>query len=169
MLVNAWYNESRTRIGQFSGGYLANRIRLLKRKADAIHYEQLSDLYPHSIAVVRDYAYSADFDSDLRLQKVPVRSFPVAIGMLAAGRVTLAVEDEYVGSWFLRQEHGDAKDLIEFFGKPLSENSLHILVSLKHPRHAQIVAAFDQAIAAMKADGSYAKILEHYAFRPESP
>ena len=88
VLVNAWYNESRTRIGQFSGGYLANRIRLLKRKADAIHYEQLSDLYPHSIAVVRDYAYSADFDSDLRLQKVPVRSFPVAIGMLAAGPVS---------------------------------------------------------------------------------
>ncbi len=169
VLINAWYNDSRTRIGQFSDGYLANRIRLLKRKTDAIHYEHLSDLYPHSIAVVRDYAYSSDFDNDLRLQKVPVRSFPVAIGMLAAGRVSLAVEDEYVASWFLQQEHSNAKDLVEFFGKPVSENSLHILVSLKHPRHEQIVAGFDKAIAAMKADGSYAKILEHFAFRPESP
>lgn len=169
VLVNAWYNDSRTRIGQFSEGYLDNRVRLLKRKADVIHFERLSDLYPHSIAVVRDYAYSADFDNDLRLQKVPVRSFPVAIGMLAAGRVTLAVEDEYVASWFLQQGPSNAKDQIEFFGKPVSENNLHILVSLKHPQHAQIVADFDKAIGAMKADGSYARILEHYAFRPESP
>ncbi|OLS61090.1 substrate-binding periplasmic protein [Pseudomonas putida] len=169
VLVNAWYNDSRTRIGEFSKGYLANRIRLLKRKADAIHYERLSDLYPHTIAVVRDYAYSAEFDNDLRLQKVPVRSFPVAIGMLAAGRVSLAVEDEYVASWFLQQAPSNAKDQVEFFGKPVSENSLHILVSLKHPQHAQIVAAFDKAIGAMKADGSYARILEHYAFRPGSP
>jgi len=166
VLVNAWYNDSRTRIGQFSGGYLTNRIRLLKRKADVIRFERLADLYPHSIAVVRDYAYSADFDNDVRLQKVPVRSFPVAIGMLAAGRVTLAVEDEYVASWFLQREHSNAKDLLEFFGKPVSENDLHILVSLKHPRHEQVVADFNQAISAMKADGSYARILESYGFTP---
>ncbi|MFD2643854.1 substrate-binding periplasmic protein [Pseudomonas japonica] len=166
VLVNAWYNDSRTRIGQFSGGYLTNRIRLLKRKTDAIRFERLADLYPHPIAVVRDYAYSADFDSDAQLQKVPVRSFSVAIGMLAAGRVTLAVEDEYVASWFLQKEHGRARDMVEFFGKPVSENDLHILVSLKHPRHEQIVAAFDQAIGAMKADGSYARILDSYALKP---
>lgn len=166
VLVNAWYNDSRTRIGQFSDGYLTNRIRLLKRKADAIQFDYLSDLYPHSIAVVRDYAYSADFDNDVRLQKVPVRSFSVAIGMLAAGRVNLAVEDEYVASWFLQREHSNAKDMVEFFGKPVSENDLHILVSLKHPRHEQIVADFDRAIAAMKADGSYARIVDSYGLRP---
>ena len=44
----------------------------------------------------------------------------------------------------------------------MSENSLHILVSLRHPQHAQIVAGFDKAIAAMKADGSYARLLKDY-------
>lgn len=169
VLVNAWYNDSRTLIGQFSAGYLANRIRLLKRKSEVIPFQRLSDLYPYPIAVVRDYAYSAEFDNDLRLQKVPVRSFSVAIGMLAAGRVTLAVEDEYVASWSLQQQPSNTKDLVEFFGKPISENNLHILVSLKHPRHEQIVADFDKAIGAMKADGTYARILRHYAFKPESP
>ena len=41
---------------------------------------------------------------------------------------------------------------MEFLPKPLSENSLHILVSLKNPEHAQIVAGFDREIAKMKAD-----------------
>ena len=169
VLVNAWYNDSRTRIGQFSGGYLNNRIRLLKRKADSIAFERLADLYPHSIAVVRDYAYSAEFDADRRLQKVPVRSFPVAIGMLAAGRVSLAVEDEYVANWFLQRGPSTVREQVEFFGPPVSENSLHILVSLKNPLHQQIVTGFDQAITAMKADGSYARILQQYAFTPGSP
>ncbi|MCU1723512.1 MULTISPECIES: substrate-binding periplasmic protein [unclassified Pseudomonas] len=169
VLVNAWYNESRTRIGQFSDGYLNNRIRLLKRKADAIQFERLSDIYPHSIAVVRDYAYSAEFDADRRLQKVPVRSFPVAIGMLAAGRVSLAVEDEYVANWFLMRARDTVRDQLEFFGEPVSENSLHILVSLKNPQHQQIVSGFDRAISAMKADGSYARILKEHAFTQASP
>jgi polar amino acid transport system substrate-binding protein len=32
-------------------------------------------------------------------------------------------------------------------------------VSLRHPDHAEIVERFDDAIEAMKADGSYAEIL----------
>lgn len=169
VLVNAWYNDSRTHIGQFSAGYLNNRIRLLKRKADAIGYERLADLHPYTIAVVRDYTYSAEFDADHRLQKVPVRSFAVAIGMLAAGRVEMTVEDEYVATSFLQDEGQAVQGQVEFFGKPVSETSLHILVSLKHPQHAQIVAGFDQAIRAMKADGSYAQILKEHAFTPASP
>lgn len=162
ILVNAWYNDSRTRIGAFSAGYLTNRIRLLKRKDEAITFEALADLYPYPIAVVRDYAYSHSFDSDTRLQKVPVRSFSVAVRMLAASRVRLTLEDEYVARYFLTQEPAHVRDSVEFFGKPLSENSLHILVSLKNPRHQQIVAAFDKAIVAMQADGSYARLLKQY-------
>lgn len=162
ILVNAWYNDSRTRIGEFSAGYLTNRIRLLKRRDEAITFQTLADLYPYPIAVVRDYAYSLSFDADSRLQKVPVRSFSVAVRMLAASRVSLTLEDEYVARHFLKQEPAPVRDSVEFFGKPLSENSLHILVSLKNPRHQQIVAAFDQAIVAMRADGSYARLLKQY-------
>ncbi|CAK9891637.1 MULTISPECIES: substrate-binding periplasmic protein [Pseudomonas] len=162
VLVNAWYNDSRTQIGQFSASYLTNRIRLLKRKGDALRFNSLSDLYPFPIAVVRDYAYSPEFDSDTHLQKVPVRSFSVAVGMLAAGRVSLALEDEFVAGYFLKREPKEVREAVEFFDKPVSENSLHILVSLKNPEHQQIVAGFDRAIAQMKADGSYARLLKQH-------
>lgn len=62
VLINAWYNDSRANIGQFSSAYLSNRIRLLQRKGEAFSYKRLSDLYAYSIAVVRDYAYSPEFD-----------------------------------------------------------------------------------------------------------
>ena len=142
VLINAWQSDARTRIGAFSQGYLSNRVRLLKRKGDVLRFDTLSDLYPHAIAVVRD--------------------FSVAVGMLAAGRVRLTLEDEYVARYYLQRESANVRNRVQFFGKPVSENSLHILVSLRHPQHAQIVAGFDKAIAAMKADGSYARLLKDY-------
>src|SRR5471032_2202818 len=82
VLVNAWYDDARTQLGQFSDEYLLNRVLFLKRRDDPI-------------AVVRGYAYSAAFDADLQLQKVPVHNFAMALRMLAAQRVRLTVEDEF--------------------------------------------------------------------------
>ncbi|MFA7893474.1 substrate-binding periplasmic protein [Pseudomonas putida] len=164
ILINAWHNDARARIGQFSSAYLSNRIRLLQRKDAGLHYEHLSDLYPYSIAVVRDYAYSSAFDGNTRLHKVAVSTFSSAVRMLAAGRVSLAVEDEYVARYHLQREPDNVRDKVELVEPALGENPLHILVSLKHPDHQSIVARFDAAIAAMKADGSYDRLLHQYGF-----
>lgn len=162
VLINAWYTDERAVFGHYSQPYLINRIRFLQRKGSQIKFTQLHDLYPYSIAVVRGYAYSSEFDNDVDLQKIPVHSFAMAVRMLAAGRVKLTVEDEYVARYYLARESRKVRDQVEFLPKALSENSLHILVSLKNPEHQQIVAGFDRAIAAMKADGSYARLLQQH-------
>lgn len=162
ILIDTWYNDSRTRVGQFSKPYLTNRIRLLRQQDKPLQYTKLADLYPYSIAVVRDYAYSDSFDSDTRLHKVPVRTFSSAVRMLAAGRVDLTVEDEFVARHFLQRESKEVREAVSFVEPALGENNLHILVSLKHPEHSRIVERFDRAIAAMKADGSYARLLRQH-------
>lgn len=162
VLVNAWYNDERTRIGQFSGEYLLNRVRFLKRKDAPIEYNNLQQLHTYPIAVVRGYAYSKVFDDDASLQKVPVHSFAMAVRMLAADRVKLTLEDEFVARYYLSRESAKVRNAVEFLPKPLSENSLHILVSLKNPRHEQIVAGFDRAIVEMKADGSYQRLFRQH-------
>ncbi|TVT86604.1 ABC transporter substrate-binding protein [Pseudomonas sp. H3(2019)] len=162
VLVNAWFNEERTHIGQFSSEYLLNRIRFLKRKDTPIEYNNLQQLHTYPVAVVRGYAYSPEFDGDIALQKVQVHSFPMAVRMLAADRVKLTLEDEYVARYYLARESPKVRNAVEFLPNPLSENSLHILVSLKHPDHEQIVAGFDREIAAMKADGSYERLLRQH-------
>lgn len=162
VLVNAWYDEARTQLGQFSAEYLLNRLRFIKRRDDPIEYQNLQQLHDYPIAVVRGYAYSADFDADPKLQKVPVHNFAMAVRMLAAQRVRLTVEDEYVARYNLARESSRVRNAVEFLPKPLSENSLHILVSLKNPKHEQIVAGFDREISKMKADGSYARLLKQH-------
>ncbi len=160
VLINAWYDEARTHLGQFSNEYLVNRVRFIKRRDDPIEYQNLEQLHDYPIAVVRGYAYSPPFEADAQLQKVPVHNFAMAVRMLAAQRVRLTVEDEYVARYYLSRESARVRNAVEFLPTPLSENSLHILVSLKHPEHAQIVAGFDREIARMKVDGSYARLMK---------
>lgn len=162
VLVNAWFNQARTQLGQFSGEYLLNRVRFIKRKDEPIEYDNLPQLHRYPIAVVRGYAYSLAFDDDPGLHKIPVHNFSMAVRMLAADRVKLTLEDEYVARYYLARESPTVRDSVEFLPKSLSENSLHILVSLKNPKHQQIVAGFDREIAAMKADGSYDKLLRRH-------
>lgn len=162
VLVNAWYNEQRTHLGQYSAEYLLNRIRFLKRRDAPIEYNNLQQLHTYPIAVVRGYAYSPDFDGDAALQKVQVHNFAMAVRMLAADRVQLTLEDEYVARYYLARESPKVRNAVEFLPRPLSENSLHILVSLKNPDHAKIVAGFDREIAEMKADGSYDRLLRQH-------
>ncbi|MFJ2452995.1 substrate-binding periplasmic protein [Pseudomonas protegens] len=162
VLVNAWYNEERTQLGQFSAEYMVNRVRFIKRKDAPLEYSNLKQLHECPVAVVRGYAYSPEFDNDPDLQKVPVHNFAMAVRMLAADRVKLTLEDEYVARYYLARESPRVRNAVEFLPKPLSENSLHILVSLKNPEHAQIVARFDKEIAAMKADGSYDRLLRQH-------
>jgi polar amino acid transport system substrate-binding protein len=160
IVINAWYSEERTRIGVFSAPYLINRLRFLKRKDSSISYQTLAQLHRNSIAVVRGYAYSPEFDADDELIKVPVANFSTAVRMLAAGRVDLTVEDEYAARFALIHEPADVRSNVEFLPRSLAENSLHMLVSVKLAAHQQIVLDFDKAIADMKADGTYDKMIK---------
>jgi polar amino acid transport system substrate-binding protein len=162
VLINAWFNEERTRVGHFSAEYLLNRVRFIKRIRSSVEFRDLSQLYGRPIAVVRGYTYSPEFDNDTYLEKVPVGNFSAAARMVSAGRVDLAVEDEFVARYNLARESRAVRDSLEFLPKSLSENSLHILVSLKNPQHAEIVANFDREIAAMKADGSYEELFRQH-------
>lgn len=163
ILINAWYSDERTRIGQFSVGYLNNRIMFIRRKDSTVDFNgDYSTLQPFPIAVVRGYAYSAGFDSDEQLQKVQVHNFPMAVRMLAAGRVQLTLEDELVARYYLAHESSAVRNAVEFLPIPLTSNQLRILVSLKNPDHERIVAGFDQQITAMKADGTYDRLLKQY-------
>ena len=166
VLINAWFSDERTQFGHFSQPYLFNRIRFIQRKGANIAFSEIADLYPYRIAVVRGYAYSPEFDHDERLRRVGVRGFESAARMLHAGRVQLALEDELVARYHLSRELAPLSGELEFLPKSLSENGLHILVRLSHPRHAEITARFDQAIQAMQADGRYAETLRRHGMGP---
>ncbi|QRY80985.1 amino acid ABC transporter substrate-binding protein [Pseudomonas sp. PDNC002] len=162
LVADAWYTPEREVYGEYSEPYLINRVRLIKRRGSSITFTRLADLYPYRIAVVRGYSYSADFNNDPQLQRVPVFSFVNAAMMLQVGRVDLTLEDEITARHHFNGDLAEVKEQLEFLPVPLAENGLRILVSRHNPRHAEIVAAFDKAIREMKADGSYDALMREH-------
>ncbi|MEO4048506.1 transporter substrate-binding domain-containing protein [Pseudomonas sp. CAU 1711] len=166
VIVAAWYSAERTRYGLFSEPYLVNRIRFLRRAGMPIEFTGLDSLLPYSIAVVRGYSYDAAFDAAQQLSKVPVLEFAMGARMLAAGRVQLTLEDELVAQHHLNRDLQEIRNSVEFVATPLSENGLHILVRRSHPLHQQLVHDFNRGMAAMRADGSYARIYRRHGLEP---
>lgn len=155
VLVTVWYNDDRTRIGEHSVGYMANRILFWRQRGASVNFDgSLDDLSDYPIAVARGYAYSPAFTRHNELLKVPVKNFAMATEMLAAGRVALALEDERVGRYVLERQPAAIQAQVEALPTPLAETDLRILVSLKTPDHGSIVKGFNQAIADMRADGT---------------
>lgn len=165
VLITAWHSKDREAFGYFSTPYLINRIRLVQRKGAGISFEQLADLHGQKVAVRRGYAYSPSFMADEQVQKVEVSSFENAAHMVQLGRVSLALEDEYVARFLFNSSLKDVAGELEFLPRPLGENELHILIRLSQPDHAKIAQRFDAAIAAMHADGSYAAIMARYGLQ----
>lgn len=158
IVVSAWYDQERTTYGVFSEPYLVNRIRFLRRHGSDQQFRSLKDLTDASIAVVRGYSYQHDFDADQSLLRVPVIDFSMGARMLAAGRVQLTLDDELVARHYFQYELRGIEQDLEFLPKPLSENGLHILVRRSHPHAEEIVQRFNEAMQAMREDGTYARI-----------
>jgi len=137
----------------------------MRRTGSTIEFKQLDDLLPYTIAVARGFAYAPTFDNDARLHKEIVSSFATAARMLAAGRVDLTLEDEWVARYYLSHELTELSPALEFLPVPLSESPLHILVRRKHPQSEKIVSAFNQALRDMRADGSYTAILQRHGLQ----
>lgn len=165
VLLSSWFAAERQSYGIYSEPYLINRIRFMRRTGSTIEFKHLDDLLPYSIAVARGFAYAPTFDSDARLHKEVASSFATAARMLAAGRVDLTLEDEWVAKYYLSHELAELSSALEFLPLPLSESPLHILVRRNHPQSRQIISAFNQALREMRADGSYTAILQRHGLQ----
>lgn len=163
LAVAAWYSAERNRFALYSDPYLLNSIRFMRRVGSNVGYKTLAGLDGLSIAVARGYSYGSGFDQHPRLKRVMVADFQMAARMLAAGRVDLALDDEIAARYQLNTGLAELRPRLEFVGPPLGETGLYLLVRRSHPLHQQIVRDFNQAIEAMKGDGTYKKIFKRHS------
>lgn len=163
LTVATWHSAEREVYGQYSQPYLTNTLRFIRKKGSHIDYQQLSDLRPYLISVVRGYNYAPAFDSDSTLRKHPVNNFASAARMVVQEHAQLTVEDELVAQHTFNGELQDIQDKLEFLPKSLSESPLHILVRRSHPQHQQIIDGFNAAMQAMRADGTYQMIMQRHS------
>ena len=118
------------------------------------------------IGTVRDYSYGQELDAALKGLKTGIEpvggNSPLESNLrkLAAGRIDMTIDDVAVVDYNLRQfKMGDAFRKVAA-GQP---ESLYIAFSPAHPKAADYARQLSEGVAAMRADGSLAKILADYS------
>jgi polar amino acid transport system substrate-binding protein len=169
LLPAVWHTQERARDLEFSEPYLVTEVRFLKRRDSDIKFNQLSDLEGYMIGVVRDYAYGEEFNEAPGLVRVDANFVVQNLFKLAQRQIDLTVGDQRVLTWELSRQMPETMNQLEFLPKPLDRRDLYIAVSLQNKDHDTIVKDFNKAIKAMKADGSYDRIVSDYEAFIASP
>ena len=160
LIATLWRTDERAESIAFSEPFMQNELRFLRRVGDEVRANEREDLVGRRIGVVVDYAYGEQPYDTTGIEIVRNGSVGESIESLLAGDVDLVLGDSLV----LRHEVDKRRmaKRVELLPSVLESRGLRIGVSKQRADHAEIIAAFDDAIAAMREDGSYNSMLGMY-------
>lgn len=157
VITGVWQTNERAEKLLFSEPLLTNYIVLIKRDDSDIVFNERADLDGLRIGIVADYAYSNEPYDTSGIDISESGSARENIIKLRAGDLDLVLADSRVAAYEIDQLIA-AKEL-SIIRKPLATRSLRLAVARANPEHEKIIRAFNQALTAMQADGSYNEIL----------
>lgn len=161
VVAAVWQNDARSADLLFSEAYLLNDIVLLSRLGVRVEFATLDDLSGYRIGVVRGYAYDEAFDRT-DLNRVTNNHLIQNLLLLKQGKLDMIVGDKW--SIFDQISRFIPDDLSHFtlVAQPVARRGLRLGVSRLNPDAATITWRFNDAITAMKTDGTYAAIVKKH-------
>jgi polar amino acid transport system substrate-binding protein len=108
------------------------------------------------------YSYDQKFMDSTDFKKEPAESTIQNVQKLLSNRVDLILEDPIVVKSLLTKEAPELLGQIEIVDTALVSNSLRIPGKVGDDRTDQIIKDFNEGLSAIKADGTYNRILMNY-------
>jgi len=168
--VASWYSDTRAQELSYSEPYLTNNLIILKRKKDALKYNNFSEFKSYMskggyrMGVFEEYAYGDEFNSIAPLVNL---SYYKHCGQLvrdvAAKNTDIALIDQWTAETKLNSMQNIA-DHLEMIATPIIKRGLYITASKQNKNHQQIIAAFNKTLQDMKSDGSYNALLKRHNY-----
>ena len=162
ILPDAWMSAERQKDLLFSEPYAANELKFIKRQGDPFEYSGLASLDDKTVGTILGYAYSDAFQKSRNFRRLESYDLITNVRHLLDGTLDLTVEDQIVATSRLKKADPNLLASIEFSKNALSVNKMYVAVGKTNPRAQDIIDAFNQGLAVIKANGSLAKILKPY-------
>ena len=153
--------DERAKEVDFSSGYLQIQQRLLVRKGET-RFTTLQEIADSDKLLLATQSSTTNYET--AVETVPaekIKAFeqmPFAVQALISGDVDAVLIDEVVGMGYL----GENGDKLEFVGEPVTSEEL----GFAYPKGSDLREPVDQALAAMRQDGTLAKLDQKY-FSPD--
>lgn len=131
---------------------------------DIREWKRLEDLKPYRIGVNRGWVNSDEFDAATFLTKDEATHQILNVRKLLAGRVDMIVTSVGVLNYEITQWSGPSPKQIVFLEPPLARHGLHLIAAIGNPQATAIIRDFNQGLAHIREDGTYAKIIQRFGF-----
>lgn len=130
------------------------------RKGESFPFATLDDLKGRTIGVIRGWSYGDAFDAARRsglLTAEEATGDDQNFAVLAVGHIDCVIAIREAAATVIAARH--LENRVEALAPPLSTNSAYIAFNKADGKRDEL-RRFDDAIAAMRADGSFARITE---------
>jgi polar amino acid transport system substrate-binding protein len=161
-LATAWYTEERNQDFLFSEPYLSSRLVIVKSSSDHTVYHDLQDLAGRRLGVRADYAYGIDFGAIPGLQLVEENHLIQSLLNLINGQVDFVIGDQRTMVLQLNEYLASHRGKIKVIDMPLPSRERHVAAGRNVPNHADMIKAFNRALAQARKDGSYDAIVSKW-------
>lgn len=158
-LPSIWYSKERDALLKFSDPYAVNRIVFIYKAGHPFEFHSLDDLKGKTVGIQIGASYGKDFETSTLFKREGTPEPLLNIKKVAAGRIDLTLDDELVTRYNINTKIPELASQLALTKGALSEEKLYVAFSRKRPDVDKLVADFNKELAAMKADGSYQKLL----------
>ncbi|MBT8154122.1 transporter substrate-binding domain-containing protein [Epibacterium ulvae] len=146
----------------YADAFYETDVRLVQRSGAEHAYTSVDALRPFSIAVGDGFLYQDEFDRADYLNKVVVTTTLQAVQMVAHARVDLTLDSVDVVNYAVHSDDPTLNGRVEFAPGVLATQGIHMAVRNDLPNRDQVIQEFNTTLAAMRADGSLAKVLKKH-------
>ncbi len=156
-LGGCYSNADRLAKYDFTDGLFEETLVLIVQKGKAFKYGGVADLRGKRIGVMAGWSYGDDFDkakADKALTADEADSDDANIRKLLAGRVDAIIMDRLAAT----KQFSAALAGTEILPTPLTRNATYIIFKKSLGKQA-VIAKLNAALKAMRADGSYDRIV----------
>jgi polar amino acid transport system substrate-binding protein len=160
-----WKNPNRAAKLTFGDPVITSRIVIVSRKDYDFEYQNLESLRGEIVGVAAGWGYPDEFKKADYFVKDVANDLRQSLKKLIFGRTKLAIVEEYAARYTVNREFKNAVGMLTYSNNSLQQNDLHVAFSKKLSDHQVIRNRFNEALAAMKKDGSYQKTLVFHGVR----
>jgi polar amino acid transport system substrate-binding protein len=154
ILCGAYYTEERTDFLAYSQPIAETQDVLFMKKGRGITYQNLTDLKPYKIGVVRGAAHGREFDAADFLNKIAVTHSGQNIRKLLVDKIDLMAGPREVIAFIIKRDYPLFADKLVVVDPPLSMNKVYFGFSKKVAGHQALLKAFNEGLKTIKNDGT---------------
>lgn len=161
-LASVWFTPEREQDLLFSEPYLESKLIILKLRKHRRPYTSLQELAGSRLGVRSDYAYGVDFAAVPNLTLVEEDLLASNLLNLLNGKVDFVIADQRSANMQLHELLKDRISEFQVLDIELPSVARHVAAARTWVGHEAMIAAFNEALAAAKADGSLKAIVARW-------